>query len=436
VVSYPYQETFNNGLGCWVSSVVVGEDWQWQIDEDYGDFDNPIPPAEGSHYVKAYWPGSGNIWRLTSPTFDLSSLDEPYIKFYHIQLNWDDDLDYLKIYYKNSPEAQPVLLAEYTSLIYPWRLDSLALPNPSANYQLYFDAYLNWGYGVGVDNVIVYDRNAAPAVELPVVVTDAASDITETSATLHGSITNFGNQTITSRGFVWKLTNGGSYAQVQDAETGSNMSCILSGLAQNTSYTYRAFVATADTTVYGAEILFTTQGSGVLCETPTNLQVSNITSTSAEVSWNAGGEENTWVVEHKLQGTSEWQVQTVNTTQVTLTDLTPNSTYMVRVKSVCDNEESSYVTTSFVTTVGIYNVNYEQYIQLMPNPADDYVDLRVNNIMEVKEALVYNAFGQMVQTVVLTDNYARINLRGMASGMYFVRVRHDQGVVTKKFIKR
>ncbi len=436
VVSYPYQETFNNGLGCWVSSVIMGEDWQWQIEENYGDFESPIPPAEGSYYVKAYWPGSGNIFRLTSPVFDLSSLDEPYIKFFHVQLDWVGDQDYLKIYYKNSPEAQPVLLAEYTSLIYPWRLDSLALPNPSANYQLYFDAYLNWGYGVGVDNVIVYDRNAAPAVELPVVVTDAASDITETSATLHGTITNFGNQTITSRGFEWKLTNGGTYAQVQDAETGSNMSFILSGLEQNTSYTYRAFVSTADTTVYGAEISFTTQESGVLCETPTNLQVSNITSTSAEVSWNAGGEEDTWVVEHKLQGTSEWQVQTVNTTQVTLTDLTPNSTYMVRVKSVCDNEESSYVTTSFVTTVGIYNVNYEQYIQLMPNPADDYVDLRVNNIMEVKEALVYNAFGQMVQTVVLTDNYARINLRGMASGMYFVRVRHDQGVVTKKFIKR
>lgn len=440
VVSYPYQETFNNGLGCWVSSVIMGEDWQWQIEENYGDFESPIPPAEGSYYVKAYWPGSGNIWRLTSPVFDLSSLDEPYIKFYHIQLNWDDDLDYLKIYYKNSPEAQPVLLAEYTSLIYPWRLDSLALPNPSANYQLYFEAYLNWGYGVGVDNVIVYDRNGSvtPPVELPVVVTNAASDITDNSAVLHGTITDFGNQTITSRGFEWKLTNGGTYAQVQDAGTTANMTYTLSDLADSTSYTYRAFVSTTDTTVYGEEVQFITLATEVVipCEMPTDLQVFNITSTSAEVSWIAGGEEDTWTVEHKLQGTSEWQVQTVDTTQVTLTDLTPGSTYMVRVKSVCDNEESSYVTTSFVTTVGICNVNYEQYIQLMPNPADDHIDLRINNDVEVKEAVIYNAFGQMVQTVVLTDNYARIDLSSMASGMYFVRVRYEQGVITKKFIKR
>lgn len=441
IVDFPYQETFNNSLGCWVSSVIMGEDWQWQIATQYGDtYDSEhlINAAEGSNYAQAYFPSTGNILRLTSPVFDLSSLEEPYIKFYHVQLDWVGDQDYLKIYYKTSPEAQPVLLVEYTDLIFPWRLDSLALPNPSANYQLYFDAYLNWGYGVGVDNVIVYDRSATPAVELPVVVTDEASDITDASATLHGTITNFGNQTITSRGFEWKLTNGGTYAQVQDAGTTANMTYTLSDLADSTSYTYRAFVSTTDTTVYGAEVQFITLAAVVVipCEMPTNLQVSNVTSTSAEVSWTAGGEEDTWTVEHKLQGTSEWQVQTVNTMQVTLTDLTPGSTYMVRVKSVCDNEESSYVTTSFVTTVGICNVNYEQYIQLMPNPADDHIDLRINNNVDVKEAVIYNAFGQMVQTVVLTDNYARIDLSSMASGMYFVRVRYEQGVITKKFIKR
>ena len=443
IVNFPYQETFNNSLGCWVSSVIMGENWQWQIANQYGDTYDPdhlINAAEGSHYAQAYFPSTGNILRLTSPVFDLTSLDEPYIKFYHIQLDWYGDQDYLKIYYKTSPEAQPVLLAEYTTLIFPWRLDSLALPNPSANYQLYFDAYLNWGYGVGVDNVIVYDHNGGviPHVELPVVVTNAASEITDSSAVLHGTITVFGNQAITMRGFEWKLTTGGTYVQVLDAGTDSNMTYALSGLTDSTSYTYRAFVSTTDTTVYGAEVQFTTLAAPVVitCDMPTNLQVSNVTSTSAEVSWTAGGVEDTWVVEHKLQGTSEWQVQTVNTTQVTLTDLTPSSTYMVRVKSVCDNEESGYVTTSFVTTVGICNVNYEQYIQLMPNPADDYIDLRINNNMEVKEAVIYNAFGQMVQTVVLTDNYARIDLSGMASGMYFVRVRHDQGIVTKKFIKR
>lgn len=437
IVDFPYQETFNNSLGCWVSSVVMGEDWQWQIDDEYGEFENPIGPAEGSHYAKAYWPGTGNIFRLTSPVFDLSSMEEPYLKFYHAQLDWYGDQDYLHIYYKSSSEAQPVLLVAYETLIYPWRLDSLALPNPSANYQLLFDAYINWGYGVGVDNVIVYDRSAIPPVVLPVVLTNTASNITDSSAVLHGTITDFGNQTITSRGFEWKLTTGGTYVQVVDTGTSANMTYTLTGLADSTSYTYRAFVSTTDTTMYGEELQFTTLASSVTsCDEPTNLQVSNISPSSAEVSWTAVGGEDSWVVEHKLQGTEEWQVQSVNTTQVTLTGLTSGSTYQVRVKAVCDGDESDYVETAFTTSVGICNVNYEQYITLMPNPADNFIDLRINGNMKVDEAVIYNAFGQTVQTVVLTDNYARIDLGGMASGMYFVRVRHEQGTVTKKFIKK
>ena len=440
IMHFPYQETFNEGLGCWVSSVISGEEWQWQIENDYGDYDNPIGAAEGNYYALAYFPGYGNAYRLTSPVFDLTDVDEPYIKFYHIQLNWDNDQDHFRIYYKNSPEAQPVLLVEYTNLIYPWRLDSLALPNPTANYQLIFDAYLSWGYGVGVDNVIVYDRNGSvtPPVELPVVVTNAPTNITEHSAVMQGAITSFGNQTIISKGFEWKLTSGGSYAQVPVIGIGTNMTYTLTGLADNTSYTYRAFVSTADTTVYGVEMQFTTLEEIIVvpCVTPTNLQVSNVTSTSAEVSWTEGGEENTWVVEHKLQSASEWYIQSVNTTHVTLTDLAPSSTYQVRVKSVCDDEESDYIDTTFVTSVGIYDVNAEQYILLMPNPADHYIDIHINGNIMVNEAVVYNAFGQMVQSVVLTDNYARVDLSGMASGMYFVRVRYEQGVITKKFIKR
>lgn len=75
-------------------------------------------------------------------------------------------------------------------------------------------------------------------------------------------------------------------------------------------------------------------------------------------------------------------------------------------------------------------------ITLMPNPADNYIELHVNSNMNMKEAVVYNISGQAIQTVVLTDNHARIDLSGMASGMYFVRVSGDKVVATKKFIKR
>ncbi|MBO4655637.1 MAG: fibronectin type III domain-containing protein [Bacteroidales bacterium] len=436
VDEYPYQESFESSLGCWVSSVITGEDWWWQPDSAYGAYGQEIDPADGSYYALAYYPGGGHIYRLSSPVFDLSSIQEPYIKFYHIQLDWDNDQDYLKIYYKNSEEAEPVLLASYLQTIFPWQLDSLALPNPSEHYQLLFDAYLNYGHGVGVDKVVVYDNQVAP-VEWPVVVTDTASDITENSATLNGTITDFGNQPITYRGFEWKKTNGGSYRPVWDTGTGSSLTYSLSGLSGNTSYTYRALVIAAGTAIRGEEVQFTTRGIvGPSCETPTNLQLTNVSATSVEVNWTAIGDEDTWVVEHKLQTEDEWQVQSVDTTHVTLTGLASGNAYQVRVKAVCDDLESDYIETTFTTSVGICQVAYNQYILLMPNPADHYIDLRVNSNMPVEEALLYNAFGQMVQTVALTDNHARIDLSGMASGMYFVRVRSEQGIITKKFIKR
>ena len=84
----------------------------------------------------------------------------------------------------------------------------------------------------------------------------------------------------------------------------------------------------------------------------------------------------------------------------------------------------------------IDDVTLSQSVMLMPNPADNYIDLNVNSNVNVKEAVVYNAFGQMIQKVALNDNHVRIDLSNMAAGMYFVRVNGDNVSATKKFIKR
>ena len=72
----------------------------------------------------------------------------------------------------------------------------------------------------------------------------------------------------------------------------------------------------------------------------------------------------------------------------------------------------------------------------MPNPADKYIELTIQNNINVKEVSIYNAFGQMIQLVQLTDNHARIDLNNFASGMYFVKVTGENAIVTKKFIKK
>ena len=175
------------------------------------------------------------------------------------------------------------------------------------------------------------------------------------------------------------------------------------------------------------------------CEAPTAVTATNVSQTEATISWTAGGSETEWYVEYQA-GEGEWQHITANNQPtVDITGLTASTTYNVRVKAVCSaDNQSDFATGSFTTLdeVGTNDLILAQSISLMPNPADRYIDLRVNGNMTVKEAMVYNAFGQLIQTVELTDNHVRIDLSGMAAGMYFVRVNGDNGTATKKFIRK
>ena len=214
----------------------------------------------------------------------------------------------------------------------------------------------------------------------------------------------------------------------------------ITGLAAQTTYEVRVQANCGNNTSdWTATVSFTTPAAPVdPCDAPTNLQVNSITQTSATMTWTAGGSETSWKVGDKLSTASQWQEATVQTTSYEIEGLTANSTYDVRVKAVCaaDNE-SDFITSSFTTTgVGIDNITLASSISLMPNPADNYIDLNVNSNVNVKEAVVYNAFGQMIQKVELNNNHTRIDLSDMAAGMYFVRVNGDNVSATKKFIKR
>ena len=104
-------------------------------------------------------------------------------------------------------------------------------------------------------------------IDAPDVTTGAASDIAQTSATLNGTVEANGN-TITAQGFEWKVTEGGSYAQV--SASGATMTYSLTGLTAGTSYTYRAFATTSEGTEYGSEVEFTTEAGSVTPPTPTD----------------------------------------------------------------------------------------------------------------------------------------------------------------------
>ena len=284
---------------------------------------------------------------------------------------------------------------------------------------------------------------SGPVITDPTVATTAATSITQTGATLNGSINNPDNVTITAKGFEWKATTGGTYAPV--TVTGDNLTYNLTGLTANTGYTYKAFITFNGTTVYGSEMTFTTlpEDTPEPCDVPTNLHTTDIQNESISIAWDANANVNSWNVQYRPAENGQWTQVTVNTNSYTITNLTGKTNYEIQVQANCGDDNLSDWSASITaqtTDVGI--VNYlENSITLFPNPANDVVNVQctMNNV-QLEGIDVIDVYGKVVRTVVGANNYSpmpiRINVSGLANGMYFVRVTTDEGVVTKTFIKK
>mgnify|MGYP002529043039 CR=1 FL=1 len=102
-----------------------------------------------------------------------------------------------------------------------------------------------------------------------------------------------------------------------------------------------------------------------------------------------------------------------------------------RTRSVLNRSRS----TSTTLIDGI--VNYlESNVNLFPNPAKEYVDIRVDGELNVTNMEVFDVYGKLLNAVNVIDNPTRINVNNLSNGMYFVRVTTEEGAVTKSFVKK
>ena len=129
------------------------------------------------------------------------------------------------------------------------------MPNPNANPTSTSTALMVFAWkndlSVGtqppatITNLSVTTDGSGPAITDPTVATNAATAIETTSATLHATITNPDNVTISAKGFEWKTTTGGTYTQIAGTGSGNGFTANLTNLTPNTGYTYKAFITLA-----------------------------------------------------------------------------------------------------------------------------------------------------------------------------------------------
>lgn len=124
---------------------------------------------------------------------------------------------------------------------------------------------------------------------------------------------------------------------------------------------YYAYVR-ANCAEEGLSVWSVTKGFTTLptCIKPTNFSASNVTSSSATLSWTAGeAGQDAWNVMYKKDTDSEWTTVPVSTTTYTITGLSPVSTYYAKVQADCgEGDLSKWAETTFTTGCGAIDLPY------------------------------------------------------------------------------
>lgn len=138
----------------------------------------------------------------------------------------------------------------------------------------------------------------------------------------------------------YKLTSSGTWT---NSLTSASTSRVISGLLPGTSYDWRIRAnCTLSLSSDWSEFDFETEESPLSCVSPTNLSVSSITQTSANLSWTAVPNILHYKLEYKVSSSPTWIViDNIYTNTYNLTGLSPSTTYNWKLTIICSSVLSS-----------------------------------------------------------------------------------------------
>ncbi len=159
-----------------------------------------------------------------------------------------------------------------------------------------------------------------------------------------------------------------------------------------------------------------------VCDVPVNLTATILSPTSAMLSWdpvlNADG--------YQFQGRrigSSWTNRGTTNTSLTFSIFNPGDTYQFRVRAFCNG--TSIVSDfagiqSFTMPLARGNASMESTLTLAPNPATDYVDIRIALSDDVQDVAMFDLTGQLVASWTLHGD-TRVDISHLPSGSYFIQ---------------
>ena len=177
------------------------------------------------------------------------------------------------------------------------------------------------------------------------------------------------------------------------------------------------------------------------------LQSSIATNNSVNLAWNPyiGVSFNTYNVYRSVNGANYELLTSLSSTNTSYNDTSAN---------VVDNFYEYYISIdvascstdpfqSFALRSNLEYINpnlvikendwLSSAITFYPNPTSGYLNISINEGLELDGVTIYNALGQKVSQ---TKGTAQIDVSHIPSGIYYLSISTDQGTVTKTMVRR
>ena len=173
-----------------------------------------------------------------------------------------------------------------------------------------------------------------------------------------------------------------------------------------------------------------------LTDVPLNVTTTAIDKNAIKVEWNAVSSVVSYNVYRRYNSrSSDFElIANVKETSYIDTGLEENTKYFYSVTSVNSNGiESEKSETIGATTLNPENVEeLSSSFNIYPNPVNDMLFIEAE--IEIEEVVVYDTFGRQ-QTTVNGQQTSSIDVSSLNNGVYLIRIKTNDGVVTKRFVK-
>ncbi len=183
--------------------------------------------------------------------------------------------------------------------------------------------------------------------------------------------------------------------------------------------------------------------NGPTCPPPTNIVVSNITAASAQISWFGLGD---YVIQYRPSSQTNWislpeQIGSPLGT-IVLDNLTPGTTYLVRIRTLCTltnsiKYPSAWVVVSFATAGGFQKAAFRFFeAHVYPNPSASGIFTLELPEGGAKNLEVFDALGRCVQNFQPDSEALEIDLSRSPAGIYLLRATLADGSQTSAKLLR